>query len=134
MKETNIMRLIMIAVSRLPGVRIFRNNTGLAWTGQSKSTGSGTVVITDARPLHAGLCKGSSDLIGWTTIQVAPEMLGKKVAIFTALETKTASGRATPEQLNFIKAVQDAGGIAGVARSESDALRIVQQHTHTPTP
>ncbi len=86
----------------------------------------GDVVIQNARPLHSGLCQGSSDLIGWTTREVTPDMVGKTVAIFTAVEIKTESGKASAEQLNFIGQVRKCGGIAGIARSPYEAQNLIE--------
>ena len=126
MKETPLMQRIRLAVGKLPTVRLFRNNVGMGWQGKAVHQGS-HVVIENPRPLHAGLCEGSSDLIGWTTVEVTPDMVGERVAVFTAIEVKTDKGRTSPEQRNFIQRVQEAGGIAGVARSENDAIEIVKQ-------
>ena len=112
----------MLAVGKyLPNVRIFRNNTGMAWQGDTVRKGS-VLIIQNPRPLQAGLCEGSSDLIGWTSMEITPEMVGKKVAIFTALEVKSGKGRPSDEQRNFIQRVQEAGGIATVVRSEQEAI------------
>jgi hypothetical protein len=54
-------------------------------------------------------------------------MVGKTVAVFTAIEAKTATGRVSKDQKNFITQVQDAGGIAGIARSSDDAVDIVRR-------
>jgi hypothetical protein len=91
--------------------RLFRNNTG-------------TLRDQHGRPVSFGLCKGSADLIGWRTVTITPEMVGTQVAVFTSIEVKTATGRLRPEQQQWLDAVQAAGGIAGVARSVEDALRI----------
>jgi hypothetical protein len=129
MNETNLTRLIMLAISKIPGAKIFRNNTGQAWQGETgrqwQEGGHRYMIIKDPRPLHAGLCVGSSDLIGWRTLEITPEMVGTKVAIFTAIEVKTEKGRATPEQVNFLQVVRDSGGIAGIARNEREALDLV---------
>ena len=55
-------------------------------------------------------------------------MVGQRVAVFTSVEVKTATGRVSTEQRQWLEAVQAAGGIAGVARSVEDALRIVTEH------
>lgn len=123
MKESNIQKKIMIAVSKYS--RVFRNNVGTGWTGKISPTKDGGKYIKDARPLKAGLCIGSSDLIGWTEKTVTADMIGQKIAIFTALEIKTATGKATKEQLNFIRVVKESGGISGIARSEIEAVEIV---------
>ncbi len=121
------MPAIQLAIGKhKPNVRVFRNNTGMAWQGQSVKKGS-LLIIQNPRPLHAGLCEGSSDLIGWASVEITPDMVGRKIAIFTAIEVKTATGRSSPEQRNFIQQVQQAGGIAGIARNEEDAISMLNQ-------
>lgn len=129
MREQNIQQKIRLALGRIS--TMFRNNVGTGWQGRSgpiKQTADGGkyLVIQDPRPLNAGLCKGSSDLIGWTTREITPEMVGRKVAIFTAIEVKSANGRATKEQINFIRQLTEAGGIAGIARDGEAAVHIVK--------
>ena len=72
-----------------------------------------------------GLCKGSADLIGWTTRTITPEMVGQQIAVFTSIEVKSSSGRVKPEQQQWLNAVQAAGGIAGVARSVGEAMDLL---------
>lgn len=103
MSESNIMKRIMLAASRA-GMRLFRNNCGVA-----KFPNGTAVRYGIANP-------GGSDLIGWTTRVYN----GKRVAVFTAIEVKTDTGRPSEEQLRFLDAVRMAGGIAILARSEAD--------------
>jgi hypothetical protein len=77
-------------------------------------------------PVRYGLQPGSSDLIGWRTVTITPEMVGTTIAVFTSIEVKTATGRLRPEQQQWLDAVQSAGGIAGVARSVSDAEALLR--------
>jgi hypothetical protein len=72
-----------------------------------------------------GLARGSADLIGYRTITITPDMVGQQVAVFLSIEVKTPTGRIRPEQQAWMDTVQAAGGIAGVARSVEDALRIM---------
>lgn len=124
MNEANLMRSILLACSR-GATRLWRNNVAQAWVGKLEQAPRafvttvypGDVLIRNARPLHAGLCTGSSDLIGYT--------VRNGVAVFTAVEVKTATGRATPEQRQFLDVVGGAGGIAGVARSVDEAVRLL---------
>lgn len=114
--EAIIQRSIMLAVSRI-GAVVFRNNTGLGWIGNAtKSPFTDSVVIQNARPLHAGLCRGSSDLIGWYR--------GR----FLAIEVKSLSGRLTTEQDNFLKQVERSGGIAIVGRSVGQVLEELKRY------
>ena len=102
MKESDIQRLIMLALSE-SGCLIWRNNSG---------------VLKNAAgiPIKFGLCVGSSDLIGLTP-----------AGRFLAVEIKTPTGKATPEQLRFIEAVRARGGVAGIARSPAEALALLAQ-------
>lgn len=102
---------------------IFRQNTGFAWIGNARKVGRSTVIIDNARPFHAGICEGGSDLIGWRSTVITQEMVGKKIAVFTAVEGKDKKGRLTTFQKNFIKAVNDAGGIGIVANSDESAIK-----------
>lgn len=131
MKETNLMKLIQLALGKMPNVRIFRNNTGMGWTGETRSVNGShdSKVILNARPLHAGLCEGSSDLIGWTTVTITPEMVGRKFARFTAVEVKTDTGRATAKQRNFLDQVASSGGIAVLATSPEGARVFIESQS-----
>jgi len=93
--------------------RIFRNNTGVAYQGQKGFAGI-TPVILNPRQVTFGLCVGSSDLIGWTEIEITADMVGQKLAVFTAVEVKLKGKKPSKEQKQFIKIVNDAGGIAKV--------------------
>lgn len=119
------------------GTKLWRNNVGTAWTGKAEQVTAtnafaigrtlkpGDVVVRQARPLHAGLCPGSADLIGYRTVTITPEHVGQTVAVFAAVEVKSATGRPTPEQTTWLQHVSAAGGRAGVARSVEDAERIL---------
>lgn len=135
MKESNIQRLIMMAMSQ-QNATIFRNNTGNAVAGShykriDKSgqylLEAGDWVVKHGNRVQYGLCVGSSDLIGWKPLVVTPEMVGHRIAQFLAAEIKTATGRATDEQMNFIQAVRKAGGTAGILRSVDDTTALLNQ-------
>lgn len=112
MSEAAIMRQIQVGLSVL-GARLLRNNVG-------------KYEDKEGNWVQYGLCIGSSDLIGWMPITVTQEMIGMKIAVFSAVEVKTETGRTTPEQVNFIEAVKRAGGIAVVARSLEDAESVIK--------
>ena len=111
MSEREIQQQIRLSTSKHK-CRLFRNQVG-------------HYTLSDGRHLTSGLCVGSSDLIGWTELEITPDMLGQTVAIFTAVEVKTATGRITKEQSQFISAVNKAGGFGGVCRSVEDALCVI---------
>jgi len=112
--ETKLQNLILIALSKA-GCLVFRNETSGAWVGKVIHKDASQVTLTNARMIRFGLAVGSSDIIG-----IAP--CGR----FLAVEVKTSKGRATKEQLRFIEAVNNAGGISGIARSVEDALKLIR--------
>jgi hypothetical protein len=136
MKEPALLRILRARATAM-GARLFRNNVGMGWVGRVQRVATphqiirlmpGDVVIRQARPLHAGLHKGSSDHIGWTPLTITPEMVGQTVAVFTSIESKTGRAQPTAEQRAWIEAVRAAGGIAGVARAEGEMETVIAEH------
>ncbi len=89
--------------------RLYRNNSGV----------KGHV--------RFGLVKGASDIIGWRSVEIGEDMIGKRVAIFTALEVKGPKGKVTPEQAQFLASVCSAGGIAATVQSLEEAQDTLQR-------
>ena len=104
-REAQIQQEIRLAATKA-GARVFRNQVG-------------HYELSDGRHITSGLCVGSSDLIGWTTIS--------NVAIFTSIEVKNESGRPTDEQRAWIDTVIRSGGIAGIARSAAEAVALIEE-------
>mgnify|MGYP001576203111 CR=1 FL=1 len=124
MTETDLQRLIQLDISG-PYCRPLRNNVGQGWQGNTFSIVNGNLVSGSARRVVYGLSPGSSDLIGPTSVLIMPNMIGQRVAIFTAIECKGERTRATDEQRAFIAMVRQLGGFAGIAKSVDDARQIV---------
>jgi hypothetical protein len=113
LSETRIQQEIRLACSRGPA-RLWRNNSGSLpnpKTGTYVQFGVGS--------------PGGSDLIGYRKVKITPDMVGTEIAVFAAVEVKTAKGRATEQQKAFIEHIRNAGGIAGVARSVDEAKSIL---------
>ena len=113
--ESNLMKSIMVALSE-NGCTVWRNNTGQAYQGRVIHRSGSQVTLADSRTIVFGLCVGSADIIG----------IRHSDGKFLAVEVKAPTGKTTKEQERFIFNVQRVGGIAGVARSVDEALRIVQ--------
>lgn len=101
MNEAALMHHILLKVSEA-GHTVFRANVGLFFT-------------KDGRPVTTGLPKGFSDLFGFTSS-------GKPFF----LECKSATGRASAEQIAFISAMQKRGAIACVVKSVDHALEVLR--------
>lgn len=113
-KETSIVHEIMVQLSK-SGVVLFKNVRGMFLTLDGK------------RKVRAGLqAAGASDLVGFDPVIITPDMVGKKIAVFTVIEVKTDTGSASPEQDDFIAFVLENGGKAGIARNVAQALKIAE--------
>ncbi len=116
MSESPHLRKLLLALSQA-GSRVFRNQVGQGWVGRLLKYIDGAAVIGNARNVRFGLTVGASDIIGFTPIVVTADMIGLKVAVFTAIEAKV-DAPVEDEQRNFLRAVSDAGGIALIVRNE----------------
>jgi len=133
MKENPIQKRILLRCGH-GATRLFRQNVGKTWIGRSRKIikagmyylNPGDVIIRQARRFHAGF-EGQSDLGGWHTVTVTPEMVGRKIAVYTALEVKTKTGRVKKTQQRFIDMVRKAGGLAGVVRSPEEAEDVLNE-------
>ena len=137
--ESTVQRNVWLALARraLARVTLFRANSGKAWLsggGKVEVDARGTAHVPFARPVALGLAltsgdtvPGLSDLAGWTAVVITPEMVGRRIPVFTAIETKeSGGGRRRENQINFVQQVQKAGGIAGFAASEQQANEIIE--------
>lgn len=112
MSETKLVKDIQLEIGAREGLRLFRNNVGRL---QAK----------DGTWVQFGLCPGSSDLIGWKSIVVTPDMVGERIAFFVALECKSPLGVRRAAQENFLAAVEHAGGMGDFVRSVKEACQVL---------
>ena len=70
---------------------------------------------------------GFPDLFGFRTIEITPEMIGKKVAVFAFIEVKKPGGRTSIAQEKMHTFLRNAGAVGGVARSAKEAIELLQQ-------
>lgn len=119
--ETVLQNNIRLALSaRCPNATVFRNHTGAL---RDPRTG---------QMVRFGLAPGSPDLVGWRTVTVTPEMVGQRLAVFCGLEVKIPGGRVRADQMHFLDRLRDAGGVAGVVRSEDEAVAILSDRDLPP--
>jgi hypothetical protein len=113
------------------GMKMFRNNVGMLPnpdTGVPVRFGLGNESAKLNKELKSG------DLVGFAEITVTPEMVGKKIAVFTNIEVKSLGfiikdvyNKNSREyaQNEFNKLITNANGIAGFASSAQDVDNIV---------
>ena len=96
--------------------RLWRINAGMGWAGKIiervvKSGGMSFIKLANARPFH-GAPKGFPDMVGFDSIIITPEMVGKRVAVFVGSELKaTPRDKLKKEQVNFKNLLIKQGGI-----------------------
>ncbi len=82
----------------------YRNNTG-------------AIMGAAGYPVKFGLCTGSSDYIAYMPVTITADMVGKKVAVFMAVEAKAPGKKATADQKKFLDSLTAAGGCGFVSHS-----------------
>lgn len=104
MLEDELQANIRLSLGKRTDVVMFRNAVGLAETSKGHK-------------VKYGLCKGSSDLIGFL----------RGSGRFVCLEIKTNSGKESEDQKRFRMLVNIGGGFARVVRSVEEANEAVNQ-------
>lgn len=114
------------------GATTFRNQVGAGWVCPPNKTkrytkgGKRYVLLEDPRWLEYGFPVGSGDTLGWKSVVITPDMVGKKIAQFVSIEYKTEEGRPRKGQPEWHNAVCKAGGLSGFARSDDDVRKILR--------
>lgn len=121
MREIPLKSRIRLALGKRPDLRLFNNPVGEGWVGRLVSHTPQATTLTNAQRVKYGLIDGASDLIGWRTLVITPDMVGQKIAQFVGVEVKTDKGRLRREQELFIVNLNEAGGHAVVVRSVEEA-------------
>ncbi|MDD4844894.1 MAG: VRR-NUC domain-containing protein [Anaerotignum sp.] len=114
MRESNIQNSIRCALSKR-GI-VFRTNAGTFYQGKVVfSKEFGQRVLINLRRVD-GLPAGFSDLVFFGP--------GAQTAF---IETKNEVGRLRPEQKVFLERMQSMGFSAGVARSDAEAVGLIEK-------
>jgi hypothetical protein len=125
MLESPIQNKIMLALGSRPDVRIFRNNVGNGFFGRAFEESGRCVTLIDYRRVQFGLAVGSSDLIGFKSVEITPDMVGKRVAVFLSPEVKIPGASGKEHQKNWRDMVSSFGGISGIVKSVDEAQELV---------
>jgi hypothetical protein len=97
-------------IDRLPGYHVWNNFVR-------------NVALKGGGHINAGLCKGSSDLVGWRVVRITSEMVGKRMAQFVAIEVKKPQGGVvTPEQQEWLDMLNRDGGFGIVVTSVDSTI------------
>lgn len=117
--ESEIVREIIRALNLLPGVFVWRQNTGAVTVRNGEKT----------RHVRFGF-KGMSDVLGWKRRDYAERVgfmyTNVSLAQTIALEVKRPGGKADPHQQAFLDLVKRDGGVAGVVTSVEEAMALLK--------
>lgn len=96
------------------GGRLWRNNVGAVHTSDGRFLRYG--LANDSSAMNSSL--KSSDLIGIMPVIITPSLIGMRVGVFMAIETKRPDWKytGTPRekaQLAWLRLIYDLGGITG---------------------
>lgn len=105
MKESEILKSIMVAIGNEPDFRVWRNSTG-------------ALPDVTGRLVKFGLAPGSADLIGI----LAP--WGRLVAL--EVKTHRRGSKQSEDQRNWERVIREMGGVYEVVRSASEALEVLR--------
>jgi hypothetical protein len=96
-----------------PLVVLYRNNRG-------------AVKLPNGGMLTYGVGpNGGSDWLGYQSVLVTEDMVGRTIAVFVAIEAKRPGKSGTDAQDAFCQEVREAGGKAGVVHSVEELARIL---------
>lgn len=131
MNEQEIQQDIQIESSKL-GHKLWRNNSGgfLDSTGRMVFFGLGNV----SKQSNAAF--KSSDLIGFTMVEVTAEMVGTKIPVFTAIEVKNSKWKYTETdrevaQKKFMDVIKMNKGIASFVNSVEGYVQTILNYKFT---
>ncbi len=114
--EAHAQSLVRLEAGRLGTVTLWRNNVGVLLDATGRPVRYG--LANESPAMNAAL--KSSDLIGWRTVTVTPDMVGRQLAVFVSREVKAAGwtyrgdARETAQKA-WIDLVAGAGGDAAFA-------------------
>lgn len=126
-KETNVWKSAQIFICRYgDGLsRLFRNQRykGRIVNGDT---------ITNAWADCGVGGDGGHDTVGWHSFVIRPEHVGKRIAQYLSIETKTKRGVGhSKEQALMAVNVRKAGGLSGFADCDDDVERIIKEWEKT---
>lgn len=110
--EADVNRAIAAWAKKTPRLKLWRNSRG---TAELPNGGRFTFGVGPA---------GAADWLGYRTVVITDEMVGRHVPVFLAIEAKRPGEDPTEDQYKFLTEIQFDGGLSGCARSADDCERI----------
>jgi len=123
--EARVQSRLRLEAGRDPTVKLWRNNVGVLLDATGRPVRYG--LANETRELNSVVKSG--DLIGWRSVLVTPEMVGRRLAVFMSRECKAEGWTPAPAtnrakwvheeaQRTWARMINDAGGDACFATGE----------------
>lgn len=114
------------------GCRLYKNNSGVAYDASNRPVffGLGNEGKKDNESIR------TPDWVGWMTVTITPDMVGKKIPVFAAIDAKKLGFRrktsypvGTREygQHKFFELVTGVNGVAGFATNAGDVKQLIAE-------
>ncbi len=131
MSESSVTKAVKLDLSVNYNIVLTRNNVG-AFKNHTSGQWTRYGLFNETKQMNQH--QKSSDEIGWTPVVITPEMVGKTVAVFTAVEMKEEGKKPSGKreldhwgaQQRFCDTVVNAGGIAGIVDCTEKGRQIVE--------
>ena len=109
---------------------LLRNNSGMYDPANPPTPYTRWGLGNDSKKIND--VRKSSDLIGYTSVIITPEMVGHTIAVLTVVEVKKqgwqwSETKKNTAQLNFINWARTGGAIGCFAQSVGDYRKSIQQ-------
>lgn len=85
-KERKVINQILISTDP-ENERLFRINAGMGWAGQIVRHTGQILILKNPAAFH-GAPQGTPDICGFRSVEITPEMVGCRVAVFVGIEVK----------------------------------------------
>lgn len=105
----------LLAVGARPDVLIWRQQSGVFRQLEAPHS-----------PIRVGT-PGMADSMAVVSIEITPEMVGKRIGVAVAAEFKAGTGRQSEAQRNWQTAFEQRGGIYRLIRSADEMLELVDE-------
>lgn len=125
------------------GWRLCQNVVGGAWVGKLTEeyfTSGGKKPIKVIEMIHARFIKfglltpsakngkthgGTLDLVGWRSVEITPDMVGKRIAQYCEFDAKTPGyNQLSDDQKNRVDQIRMAGGVSGIFRRGPEGIEL----------
>lgn len=126
MSESAIKKRMRLCLGRIYKTVAFNYPVGTFFAGRVLKTIKGVIHLLGGRVVKVGF-PGMPDVIGWHSVIITEDMVGRIIAVFVGVEIKTDTNDVSDAQAHILARLEKDGALCGVARCEADLERIMRK-------